>query len=103
MSSRHLIAACAAVLTLFLAISTVQAEPARDRVDVVVVYDAIPGELERARTAALGARINCEFDNLPMRALSIPAHMLDAVRQGKGVRSVEFDSAVTACPTLAGK
>ena len=86
------IAAVAAILFLFLSTLAAPAAAAGDRVRVVVVYESMPGEAERARTAALGARIACEFDNLPIRVLSVDANTIDAIGLGDGVTRVTHDS-----------
>ena len=68
------------------------AAPQQERVDVYVVYESMPDEMERARTAALGARIIWESESEPVRLLSIPASSLAAVQRGPGVLRVALES-----------
>lgn len=94
---RHRIVTTLTFLSLMAASFAAAAAPAgHEQIDVIVVYDAIPGEAERTRTAALGARINREFANLPMRALTIPARSMDLMTRGSGVRFVAPDRQIDA-------
>lgn len=65
-----------------------------DKVDVIVMYHAMPDQAERDRTAALGAETYREFDRLPMRALQVPELALDGLAKENGVRFVAMDDAV---------
>jgi serine protease AprX len=42
----------------------------------------------------LGGKVKREFRNFPMRVISIPAHVLDRLAEGNGVRFVALDSPV---------
>ncbi len=93
MLSNTRLAAFLAVATLSLMpVAKSAAAPQQDRVDVYVVYESMPDETERARTAALGARILWESDSEPVRRLSIPASSLVAVQRGTGVLRVSVES-----------
>ncbi len=87
-------------IAAFLAVAALSLIPAakasanhqNDRVEVYVVYESMPDEMERARTAALGARIVWESPDEPVRILSIPASSLAAVQRGPGVLRVALEA-----------
>lgn len=87
-------------IAAFLAVAALSLIPAArasathqdDRVEVYVVYESMPDEDERARTAALGARIVWESDSEPVRVLSIPASSLAAIQRGAGVLRVALEA-----------
>ncbi len=87
-------------IAAFLAVAALSLIPAarasahhqNDRVEVYVVYESMPDETERARTAALGARIVWESADEPVRILSIPANSLAAIQRGPGVLRVALQA-----------
>ncbi|MDJ0911788.1 MAG: hypothetical protein QNI99_21555 [Woeseiaceae bacterium] len=87
-------------IAAFLAVAALSLIPAarasahhqNDRVEVYVVYESMPDETERARTAALGARIVWESADEPVRILSIPANSLAAIQRGPGVLRVALEA-----------
>ena len=66
------------------------------KVDVIVVYDQKPGAAEEARLNGLGASVKRSYQALPMRALSVPAHVLDRVAAAQGVRFVSKDGTLSS-------
>ena len=86
----RLLAILAVALILFPA-PPAAANDRGDRIEVYVVYEAMPDDFERARTAALGAWIVWESDDQPVRILSIPARSLAAVQRGAGVLRVALE------------
>ena len=63
-------------------------------VDVIVQYDALPGNGEVARVGRLGGQINRRFQRLPMLAMRMPINSLQGLAAGKGVRTVSLDEPV---------
>ena len=63
-------------------------------VDVIVTYKAMPGQAEAHRINGLGADINRAYGRLPMRALSIPAHALEALAHNKNIKFISDDGEV---------
>ncbi|MBT8443014.1 MAG: S8 family serine peptidase [Gammaproteobacteria bacterium] len=62
-----------------------------DKVDVIVGYDAKPGQAERNRVKALGGKNKREFKNFNMRVISISENALKSLEKGKGVKFVVRD------------
>ena len=89
MTTNTRIAAFAAVAALSLIPA---ARASANHQEVYVVYESMPDETERARTAALGARIVWESEDEPVRILSIPASSLAAVQRGPGVLRVALEA-----------
>ena len=67
-----------------------------EKVDVIVVYDRQPGAAEEARLNGLGASVKRAYQALPMRALSVPPHVLDKIAAANGVRFVSKDGSVSS-------
>ncbi len=72
-----------------------------NKVDVIVVYKAMPDQAEKDRARGLGAQVRRDFDNLPMRALSIPEHALERLGKGKGVSFVAPDRPTSSLMSAA--
>ena len=62
-----------------------------DKVDVIVVYDAKPGQAEKDRVKGLGGETKREFRNFNMRVISISENALKSLENGKGVKFVAPD------------
>ena len=69
---------------LCLAPFALHAAPAA-KVDVIVGYDAKPGQAEEKRIKALGGTTKREFKNFNMRVISVSENALKNVGNGKGV------------------
>ncbi|MDH3640828.1 MAG: S8 family serine peptidase, partial [Gammaproteobacteria bacterium] len=91
---RHLITAAGAAA--ILGAISLPANAGVDKVDVIVVYDQRPGAEEDARLNGLGASVKRAYEKLPMRALSVPEHVLDRLANAQGVRFVAKDGGISS-------
>jgi len=67
-----------------------------EMVDVIVTYKALPDQAEADRAKGLGAHTYRRYGHLPMRAMRIPGHALEALANGDGVKFVSVDAEVEA-------
>lgn len=66
------------------------------KVDVIVVYEAMPDKAEHDRATRLGAEVRRAYGRFPMRAMRVPAKALHGLAKGKSVRHIALDEPVTA-------
>ncbi|MEN8261276.1 MAG: hypothetical protein ABFS02_11945, partial [Pseudomonadota bacterium] len=72
-----------------------QAESNRpDFVDVIVTFEAIPGQGEIDRIKGLGGETYRSYGRLPMLAIRIPERALEGLAKAKGVEFIALDSPV---------
>ena len=79
------------LITLAMMIAPVSFAAKADKVDVIVGYDAKPGQAEKDRVKGLGGEMKREFKNFNMRVISISENALVALENGKGVKFVAPD------------
>jgi serine protease AprX len=65
-----------------------------EKVEVIVTYKAMPDQAEADRVKGLGGKAYKSYAELPMKAIRIPAHALEALANGNGVKFVAKDGEV---------
>ena len=72
-----------------------------DMVHVIVTYKAMPDQAEADRVKGLGGQTYRSYGQLPMRAMRIPEHALDALVNSNGVEFVTLDAPVSVMSAAA--
>jgi len=90
------LAALLAIVMIFGSAGQAFAQPAVDKVDVLVSFKEKPGKAEHELVENAGGKVNRSYNIIPAVAASIPKAKLDALRRHPKVKSVEEDITVKA-------